>query len=491
MGDERYMNAPLGVLFVTMGANHEQISFSYPFSSNYIMTFDKECSPEQFVATTAVPVQILAYLLSAKGTCEKFFELKIDNIRFAGFPKIVSKPTGRSPQAFNIVFVLIANASVYLVQSFQLLSKKLAIALDEEQSRCGYLAEQMTSMLNDCDKTDSSIEGESLPYADILTRSQLAQDLKDLFTDISEFGIGHIFINDCVEVGFCIETRALIQAGLTPKSRMEIEKIVKRIRPYHGIILLGNTIPSPDANPSVRLFLKHCDPDRSIVGISDASGLPLVQVLLIVRHLLLWARAIIIYPLCSSNVYSSAAYHKPIVRLSEQFSELFENAQLPVILAQFSPPCTLAEFVNASFHSSEEQQIRVNMVIRLLRDSLIMQLHTFIYLLPSFSSSSVDELEIEALREENIRDLIISSKFSMDIKATLARLCLSLLRNSSSEQVANMLSLFIRLSPYLNGNHHVEDIMYRMNLDRSTVVRILDTFSCVLICYSRPEFPRD
>lgn len=48
-----------------------------------------------------------------------------------------------------------------------------------------------------------------------------------------------------------------------------------------------------------------------------------------------------------------------------------------------------------------------------------------------------------------------------------------------------------RLSPYLNGNHHVEDIMYRMNLDRSTVVRILDTFSCVLICYSRPEFPRD
>lgn len=45
-------------------------------------------------------------------------------------------------------------------------------------------------------------------------------------------------------------------------SRMEIEKIVKRIRPYHGIILLGNTIPSPDANPSVRLFLKHCDPDR-------------------------------------------------------------------------------------------------------------------------------------------------------------------------------------------------------------------------------------
>lgn len=109
----------------------------------------------------------------------------------------------------------------------------------------------------------------------------------------------------------------------------------------------------------------------------------MVQVLLIVRHLLLWARAIIIYPLCSSNVYSSAAYHKPIVRLvfitssshhhilytlvffsylyilslrlSEQFSELFENAQLPVILAQFSPPCTLAEFVNASFHSSEEQ----------------------------------------------------------------------------------------------------------------------------------------
>lgn len=41
--------------------------------------------------------------------------------------------------------------------------------------------------------------------------------------------------------------------------------------------------------------------------------------------------------------------------LAEQFAELFDNAELAAVLAEFSPPCTLAEFTNASLHSVEEQ----------------------------------------------------------------------------------------------------------------------------------------
>lgn len=40
---------------------------------------------------------------------------------------------------------------------------------------------------------------------------------------------------------------------------------MRRIRPYHGILLLEESIPSPDSNPSVRLLLKHCEPDRRCV----------------------------------------------------------------------------------------------------------------------------------------------------------------------------------------------------------------------------------
>ncbi|VDK61357.1 unnamed protein product [Anisakis simplex] len=256
--------------------------------------------------------------------------------------------------------------------------------------------------------------------------------------------------------------------------------MIRKIRPYHGIILLEESIPSPDSNPSVRLILKHCEPDKSLIGISNASGLPLVQVLLVVRHLLLWARAVVIYPLCSSNVYSSATHPKPLNNLSENFSELFEDAELASVLAEFSPPCTLAEFTNASLYSVDQQRVRLRMVARLLRDELIMQLHTFFYLLPPDG--------LESLKDEKIKEMIVSAQLTNEIKSTVASICNSLLTNSSSEQVESTLALFIRLLPYLNGEHHIEDIMYRMNLDRSVVVRVLDTFASVLSTFSRPEF---
>ncbi|VDM43381.1 unnamed protein product [Toxocara canis] len=223
MDEERYLYAPLGLMFVTMGDNHEQVSFSYPFSYDHIPVrsdTERSSSPERITHATAVPTAILAHLLSAKGMCDAPFEIKIDNFRFAGFPKTVSNPIGRSPQIFHVVFVLVANAPAHLVNSFQTLSGKLALAIDEEQSRCGYLADQMTTMLNEHDKNESLPNAdESFPYREILEQSSLAQELRDVFEDVSDYGMVHVFINDCVEIGFCIETRAHLRAGLTPKSR--------------------------------------------------------------------------------------------------------------------------------------------------------------------------------------------------------------------------------------------------------------------------------
>ncbi|VDO53114.1 unnamed protein product, partial [Onchocerca flexuosa] len=240
-----------------------------------------------------VPTKILAHLLSARGICEKPFEIKIDNIRFAGFPKTVSHPTGRSPQTFHVVFILIAKAEADLVTSFQELSRKIAIAIDEEQTRCGYLAEQMTAILNEHEKNESLPEGQAFPYHEVLAHCSLAQDLRDVFNDVSECGVVHVFLNDCIEVGFCVEPRAFLHAGLTPRSRAEIEATILRLRPYHGILLLEDAIPGHDSNPALHFFLKHCHPDQSLISISDSSGLPLFQVLTVVRHLLLWARAIV------------------------------------------------------------------------------------------------------------------------------------------------------------------------------------------------------
>ncbi|KAK6046200.1 hypothetical protein COOONC_16294 [Cooperia oncophora] len=88
-----------------------------------------------------------------------------------------------------------------------------------------------------------------------------------------------VFVDNFIEVGFCAQSRAFAHAHLTPKNRAEIDRIVKRIRPYHGILLLEDVWPSPDANPSVTLLLKHCEADRSILDMSTASEIPLLQVI--------------------------------------------------------------------------------------------------------------------------------------------------------------------------------------------------------------------
>ncbi|KAE9421435.1 hypothetical protein Angca_002242, partial [Angiostrongylus cantonensis] len=192
------------------------------------------------------------------------------------------------------------------------------------------------------------------------------------------------FVDNFIEVGFCVQFQAFTHAQLTPKSRAEIDKIVKKIRPYHGILLLEDVWPSPDANPSVTLLLKHCEPDRSILDISTASGLPLLQVFLIVRHLLLWARAIVIYPLCNANVYSSATYPKPLGRYISLFSQQFgPSFHLADVLAQFDPPSSLGEYLN-SHQPLADQQNRAKVIVALLRHQLILQVFYFYFLLKRF-----------------------------------------------------------------------------------------------------------
>ena len=50
----------------------------------------------------------------------------------------------------------------------------------------------------------------------------------------------------------------------------------------------------------------------------------------------------------------------------------------------------------------------------------------------------------------------------------------------SEEQMFWLANTFISFVPFLNGRHHVEDIIYRTRLDRSTVMRVLDTFSDIV-----------
>ncbi|KJH49876.1 hypothetical protein DICVIV_03987 [Dictyocaulus viviparus] len=362
----------------------------------------------QFILSTCM----LANILSVRDSVDAPFELKVDNVRFAGHPKKLTTASEGSSTIFSIVFVLPANvdsnlvesfqlttasegsSTIFsivfvlpanvdsnLVESFQLLSKKLALAIDSLQTQRGYFAEQERVMRSALDEFEAEVsalpESDQLafdvPWESIRRRSALAELLTKVFIDVGRTGVVQVFVDNFIEVGFCVQSRAFTHAHLTPKNRAEIDKIVKKIRPYHGILLLEDVWPSPDANPSVTLLLKHCEPDRSILDISTASGIPLLQVFLIVRHLLLWARAVVIYPLCNTNVYSSATHPKPLERYISLFCQQFGSKfHLSDVLSQFDPPRSLGEYLN-SRQPLFDQQNKAKVIVALLRHQLIMQ----------------------------------------------------------------------------------------------------------------------
>ena len=70
-------------------------------------------------------------------------EIKIDNYCFAGYPLRIEN----SAHSLAVGFVLPGSAPSHIIDSFQMLSKKIAIAINSEQKRCGYLKEQIALML--------------------------------------------------------------------------------------------------------------------------------------------------------------------------------------------------------------------------------------------------------------------------------------------------------------------------------------------------------
>ncbi|KAK6748768.1 hypothetical protein RB195_001414 [Necator americanus] len=539
-GEDTHKTVPMGILLATKGTAGDRLLFLYPPPPNLhvklpenrtktlvdsISKADRECRlkpcpvptnafqlpvlmtvqnmkksgemsfPTQFILSTCM----LANILSVKDSAvDEPFELKVDNVRFAGFPKKLTRASEGSSTIFSIVFVLPASVDSHLVESFQLLSKKLALAIDSLQTQRGYFAEQERILRSALDEFEAEVSSRpesdqshpNIPWDMMRGKSALAELLTKVFMDVGRTGVVQVFVDNFIEVGFCVQSKALAHAHLTPKNRAEIDKIVKKIRPYHGILLLEDVWPSPDANPSVTLLLKHCEPDRSILDMSTASGIPLLQVFLIVRHLLLWARAVVIYPLCNSNVYSSSTLPKPLGRYISLFSQQFgASFHLPEALAHFDPPNTLGDYLNPK-QPLADQQNKAKVIVALLRHQLIMQLHRFCYIVPPFSDAKLPRADHHC--PDSLKMQITACKnIDSSVKPIISDLCGTMLDTQSFSSVQRKLCLFLRMSAYMHGLHHIEDIVYRLNVERDAVEEVLETFSLVLCTLRRPDFISD
>uniref|UniRef100_A0A1E1WLF4 GATOR complex protein NPRL3 n=1 Tax=Pectinophora gossypiella TaxID=13191 RepID=A0A1E1WLF4_PECGO len=372
---------PLNIFFVKSDSKGDRLLFRYPYTTeNKDESKQKKCGRQNPYAINSSQTEdllqnpqsqtsnickgqlsgftdeMLSTLFAVKAElCNQKFELKVNDVRFVGHPTLLPYRTNKDDNTamilINIVFALQASASHSIVKCYYDLSKRLGKALRHEEKRCSYLTEEMKIMLaahdevssmdsevnsgdndDDDDNLRLSVSSTTCPADDapksafhlILQRSTLARAMKKVFEELSSTGIVQVRINKWVLLSFCLPHKAhqIHNRGaiIEPET---IDKCLQKLRPYHGILLMVNpnsllaSIPL-DGSAALLRLIKLYSPLKSLQTLAIEADLTLTQVFQLTGHLVYWAKATVIYPLCEGNVYvvapgANVHVHSPLV----------------------------------------------------------------------------------------------------------------------------------------------------------------------------------
>ncbi|XP_013117102.1 GATOR complex protein NPRL3 [Stomoxys calcitrans] len=357
---------------------------------------------------------VLAPLFAVKPQlCNQKFELKVNDVRFVSHPTLVPRKerpaftnqmttiaptTCQQPQQIlvNIVFALHAQASYSIVKCYYDLSKRLGLALKVEEQRIGYLTDETIVMT----RTHDEVSSKNLPleraFEVISDRCSLAQALKSIYHDLCTTGLLNVIINQNLTLSFCLPAKAhqLHKKGsmVDPET---IDSCLRCLKPYHGMLLLVDFAELLDCVPpaGARMLLQLIEvytPLMSLQSMASDADLNIEYVYKLVSHLVYWAKATIIYPLCETNVYviaPDAPLHTKS-HLVEKFSVRFPGMSLFEVISDFSLPTSIGH-LTTPLQQSSRQGILAQMVLWMLQHHLLMQLHTYV----QFMASDMDDLD--------------------------------------------------------------------------------------------------
>ncbi|GBP48723.1 GATOR complex protein NPRL3 [Eumeta japonica] len=433
---------PLNIFFVKSDSKGDRLLFRYPYTTDIKDENTKQKSGRQNPYAISVledllqcpqpqtsniskgqlsgfTDEMLSTLFAVKAElCNSKFELKVNDVRFVGHPTLLTYRTNNDDSAamivINIVFALQASASHTVVKCYYDLSKRLGKALRYEEKRYSYLTEEMRLMLaahdeisaldTECNSGENEDEEENSRHsvsssthleniADttpksafhlILQRSSLARSMKAVFEELTKTGIVQVRINNWILLSFCLPHKAhqIDNMGVTEPEN--IDKCLQRLRPYHGILLmvnpndLLNSIPL-DSSPALLRLIKMYSPLKSLQTLAIEADLSLTQVFQLTGHLVYWAKATVIYPLCEGNVYVIAPGANIYVSSShvEEFAKEFPGLTLMQVLIEFSLPAPL--WYHSRGHAGGADGTRLARVTAwLLRRRMLLQIHTYV-----------------------------------------------------------------------------------------------------------------
>lgn len=142
-------------------------------------------------------------------------------------------------------------------------------------------------------------------------------------------------------------------------------------------------------------LLNAYNPFKTLQNIATDADFAIKHVYELVGHLVYWAKATIIYPLCETNVYVIAP-DAPLHRnspLAEKFTAKF-SMNLFEVISEFSLPTSIGHLTTPLQYPSKQGTL-VQMVLWMLQHHLLMQLHTYVQFMPT------DHGECDSFSTEN------------------------------------------------------------------------------------------
>lgn len=522
---------PISILFVKSDSKGDRLLFRYPFNSDieqvsitshrrspYSLTVAEDfyIAPENSKVhtdcLTSLSDEALSTLFAVKADLvDKKFELKINEVRFVGHPTLVqSKSKGRDSATtlINIVFALHSVARPSIVKCYYDLSKRLGKALKNEEEKYNYVTDEIMALQVAHDLVLSSLEeGDRISasgYELIMKQSDIAQNIKKLHDELVTSGLVYIKFNKHHQVSFCLPQKVhrLYCKGIMMEPEL-IDKCMQNLKPYHGLLLL--TEPTrlldslyPDSSPPLIKLIKMYSPLKSIQTLSVDTSLPLTEISNLVGSLVYWGKASVIFPLCSSNIYVVApdAPTHTNSSLVEKFMQAFPGHSLLHEISEFSQPISLKHRISPLSYPHEQREI-AQMIVWMLQHRLLMQLHTYMFLVPASThteqKSKLKETDAQPLSfqvysegEKNMWNSLLSlaanEKIEADILAAESDLK-PVFRRMPSNVTQEDLKLFLCFfrQGYLKGTHHIEEIMFLENKTRAQICQLIDKLRILIV----------
>lgn len=337
-------------------------------------------------------------------------------------------------------------------------------------------------------------------------------------------------INNFTKLSFCLPHLAYKISDKHEQTQFVdiIFNAIKYLKPYFGFLLLVpqetlmKSLP-PNCSFYTQRLIELYNPSYCLTHYAAELDVSIEEVYGIVDHLIHWAKIKVIYPITETNAYVVQQNINIYLNsnLHEHFNEAFKDHSFHKTISQFSYAKPLVEHMDPQLPKKKHVQF-INMLIWLLQQNALVQIHTFVFLLPrkvqhqrlsceysKMSGMSIDE-ESEYIDSRNSttggigvnvaaneagsensndtentdqKDLsgIYEKYREIFIEHNISDKDQQYIFKAFEHKSENDIDLFIRLMPYYNGTYNIEAIIFYEKLNRSDMITFLDKFKDLLI----------